>query len=782
MEWAAPWASFMCISVSMYLKELTIIGFKSFAKKSELEFSTPITAIVGPNGSGKSNVAEAFRFVLGEQSIKSMRGKKGEDLIFSGSESTARANRASVTVTLDNEERNGSRVFPLDFDEIRIERVVHRDGTNEYLLNGSRTRLKDIQELLASANIGPSGHHIISQGESDRILSASPRERREMIEDALGLKIYQYKKAESEKKLKKTKENINQVEALRKEVQPHLAFLTRQVKKMEKSLELQDTLKTFYAEYLKREDTYIAYHHDRLTEERRGPEKRSEELKTALEDAKTKLEQSEKDETRDALVELEKQISSARGRRQEIVRTSGQLEGQVSFLLRRIEESKKRLHSKEEARVPYSKVKKVSDTVEETVTHALESDDVPVLKRALTDITQTLGTFLDRIAEGDMGVDSRVKDEEAELRSLRDEKEKSDRKLSKVEEEEKELAARYDELKASIEKETSRGREAEREVFQIMNEQRDLERELGRIDDALRALERDRNEFKRELEEAVSLLGKDASAYFEFVVKNQAGAELSREDIVNEDREEQRTRRRELEKMKIRLEELGTGSNEDILKEYNEVKERDEFLVHEIEDLEASVAKLEELIADLTREINEQFVSGIEKIDTEFNRFFTLMFGGGTATLRRVQPTARKKKDDNMAGLEDEVPEEADDDEVEEGIDIGVTIPNKRIRGLEMLSGGERALTSIALIFAMSQVNPPLFVVLDETDAALDEANSKRYGDMVAALSERSQLILITHNRETMGRAGVLYGVTMGGDGISKLLSVKFDEAVTVAK
>ena len=99
-----------------------------------------------------------------------------------------------------------------------------------------------------------------------------------------------------------------------------------------------------------------------------------------------------------------------------------------------------------------------------------------------------------------------------------------------------------------------------------------------------------------------------------------------------------------------------------------------------------------------------------------------------------------------------------------------------------MLSGGERALTSIALIFVISQVNPPLFVILDETDAALDEANSRRYGDMVKALAKSSQLILITHNRETMSRAGILYGVTMGGDGISKLLSVKFDEAVKVAK
>ena len=120
--------------------------------------------------------------------------------------------------------------------------------------------------------------------------------------------------------------------------------------------------------------------------------------------------------------------------------------------------------------------------------------------------------------------------------------------------------------------------------------------------------------------------------------------------------------------------------------------------------------------------------------------------------------------------------------EEQTGIDIAVSLPRKKIRGLVMLSGGERALTSIALLFAVSQVNPPPFMILDETDAALDEANSRKYGDMLENLSEVSQLIVITHNRETMSRAGVLYGVTMDGDATSKLLSVKLEEAEAIAK
>jgi chromosome segregation protein len=164
------------------LKSLELSGFKSFAKKSSLSFSTPITGIVGPNGSGKSNTAEAFRFVLGEQSIKSLRGKRGEDMIWNGGgdgpAAASRANRASVKLVFDNTQKLFSGI---DFDEVSIERVVHRDNTNEYFLNGSHVRLKDIVELLATAHIGATGHHIISQGEADRILSASIRERREMI-------------------------------------------------------------------------------------------------------------------------------------------------------------------------------------------------------------------------------------------------------------------------------------------------------------------------------------------------------------------------------------------------------------------------------------------------------------------------------------------------------------------------------------------------------------------------------------------------------------------------
>src|SRR3990167_10005600 len=232
------------------LKSIELSGFKSFGKKTELVFGCPISSIVGPNGSGKSNVAEAFRFVLGEQSMKSMRSKKGEDLIWGGSPGLGRANRAGVKVTFDN----STRLLDLDFSEVVIERVVYRDGQNEYILNGTQVRLKDVIRLLAGANIGGSVYQIISQGEADRILNASSKERREMVEDALGLKLYQHKKAESERKLEETGINIDKTKPLRREIAPHLNFLRHQVEKIEKAREMKDELAAKLNDYLAREN------------------------------------------------------------------------------------------------------------------------------------------------------------------------------------------------------------------------------------------------------------------------------------------------------------------------------------------------------------------------------------------------------------------------------------------------------------------------------------------------------------------------------------------------
>ena len=747
----------------MYLKELTINGFKSFAKRSDFEFSVPITAIVGPNGSGKSNVAESFRFVLGEQSVKSMRGKKGEDLIWGGSDKVTRGNRASVELTFDN----SARTFTLDFDEVKIERIVHRDGQNEYKLNGSQVRLKDIHELLANANIGSTGHHIISQGEADRILSAGSKERREMIEDALGLKVFQIKKQETDRKLLKTTENIAQVQSLRREAAPHLKYLKKQVEKAERSLEVQAELKRTFAEYLRREDTYIAHHFDRLTAARRLPEDVLEELQDKITAAKEALQDNDDIEAKEALQIVENTHKKASQVRQQSQHELSQLQGQIAFLERRLAHAHKSEASTNKL-IPHSHLELLVEEISAGAEKALSRGGEANLQRALTDLIHQLRSFIKK-SQGEV-IDTTEADK-AELEMVKEKIADAEKVVAEAlkdeQSAEESVVAKRTEKMTDLESK----RAAERSMFDLMQQRREKESEINRIDNELAVLNRDRDDFKEELQEAVSLLGRGASDYFNFVVVDENEVEIPYENIVTEERDVQRTRHRQLEKLKIRLEELGVGNTDDLILEYKNAKERDEFLEKELADLEASVQNLRTLIVELQGKLEEQFNVGVEKIAVEFSKFFALMFGGGSAGLERVAIKNRQSEEDEESAVI-----------VEEGIDLTVSLPNKRVRGLDMLSGGERALTSIALIFAMSQVNPPPFIILDETDAALDEANSRRYGDMIEALAKRSQLILITHNRETMSRAGILYGITMGIDGISKLLSVKFEEAAMNAK
>lgn len=758
----------------MYLKSLEISGFKSFAKKASLSFTTPITAIVGPNGSGKSNVAEGFRFVLGEQSIKSMRGKRTEDLIWNGSQTTPRANRANVRLVFDNSSGKKGRLFDVDFDEVSVERIIHRDSSSEYLLNGSPVRLKDIIELLATAHIGSSGHHIISQGEADRILSVNARERKSMIEDALGLKIYHYKKEESLRKLEKTDENMEKIEGLRREIKPHLAFLSKQVEKLNKAKELAETLKVSYREYFAREKAYLDATATTIAGEEHPLKERLEELTKRLSGAQTTLAQLEgKDTKSDEVLAIERDLESLRAQKDELGRTAGRLEGELEALSRERSREEKRLKDEDSRGVPVSQVRRHLEAIEALLREL--SDDAPadILQKAFRGIKDAIRAFHAFLKEG--GALSDILHEiNASMEALRTRiREVEDRRRT-LERSEEEARARYQRLQDDIEADRTTSRDAERAVFSISNELGTVRVELERLKGMRDALKLEEDEYKRDLGEAAAIVGR------EVLVQGDVPS-----GALNESRSKQHERKRSLERMKIRLEDSGIAGAADVMKEYDDVRERDAFLERELGDLGGSAESLRKLIADLEETLAREFASGLEKINAQFTEFFGVMFGGGTAALKLVKETARKRSSFAEA-MEEELAEglssETSEEEVKEGIEIVIDLPRKKIRSLEMLSGGERALTSIALIFAMSQVNPPPFIILDETDAALDEANSKRYGDMIENLAKHTQLILITHNRETMSRAGVLYGVTMGRDAVSQLLSVSFGEAVAVAK
>ncbi len=736
------------------LKSLEISGFKSFAKKTELQFKSKVTAIVGPNGSGKSNVAEAFRFALGEQSIKSMRGKRGEDLIWNGSTEVGRANRAQVKLTFDNQKN----ILGMDFEEAIIERVVNRDGGNEYYLNGSLVRLKDVIELLSRAHIGASGHHIISQGEADRILSASPKERREMIEDALALKIYQYKREESQRKLLKTEENIKQVESLRREIAPHIKFLKKQVEKVEKAEELRIKLVGFYREYLKRESLYIESKQKSFATERQPLEQKLKELEGQMEEAKQILnDSSNKDGKSEELLDVENKIKAGRDNKDNLYREIGKIEGEINANQKNIEKLEADQRSEEGKTIP---LREVEDLEKELST--------------FSEISQIIGRIRDFIKNHRHNVDNKRLDE---LRETNDHlvanKISLEEKISEAEAALLELSTKYQKIKESIEREKDSSRDAEKAIFKISSEESMVRNELSLLEMEQKNLRIIEEDWKREIQEGGVLLGTAILGFEDEELDPESHfAQAPRDEF-----------RRELEKMKIRLEELGGAGGSEVMKEYRETTERDEFLAKELADLHQSAESLQIMIKELLERLDVEFKQGIEKINKSFHEYFSIMFGGGSASLEVIKNEKKRNKIEEFEeGLASQSTEELRSEAGEDGIDISVSLPRKRTKGLEMLSGGERALTSIALLFAISQVNPPPFIILDETDAALDEANSKKYGDMIENLSRVSQLILITHNRETMSRAGVIYGVTMGRDGVSRLLSIAFDEAVAVAK
>jgi len=757
----------------MRLKSIEIVGFKSFAKKTVLEFGSSISAVVGPNGSGKSNIAEAMRFVLGEQSFKSMRGKRGEDFIFSGSQNTGRRNQAKVTIIFDNTDR----IFNIDFDEVILSREVFRDSSNQYCINGSPARLRDIVEILSSVHIGASSHHIISQGEADRILNVSPKERKEMIEDALGLKIYHWKISESEQRLSKTFENLKDVESLRREIAPHLRYLKKQIEKLERSQSLRAELVELYKEYLQRENIYLQTNKTRVYNEIQSLQKENELLKGEFDSIKIIIPDTNNILLNEVSI-LQEQLQTIREKENELLREIGKIEGMMEYEKRERNHIKKNSNSDIGLRVNIHEIEEFIKKLEDIIK---VSDNISYeeLKDTLKRIRGIIASFYQEHREEtgltpDIEQNNENNKQTVSLIDLEQEYNILQQKLTSIIEQERQFIVKIQTTQETIEKNNSKIRDTERVLYEKKIQLSEVETKIKILQNKDARYCEEIEKFEKEIRDGIMLIGNQIKEFHQYVVDEQV--------VLMEDRKEQENRRHRISVLKIRIEDLSGDVGEETLKEYRNTQERDEFLAKEVDDLTKSVQSLQKLIIDLHKQLDEDFASGITKINKQFQNFFSLMFDGGQASLFVTVDTKNKKNNDNPTN---EILKEQgliDDEYKKTGIDVSISLPRKKIKGLIVLSGGERALTSITLLFALSQVNPPPFMVLDETDAALDELNSRKYGDMLENLSKFSQLIVITHNRETMSRAGILYGVTMDASASSTLLSVKFEEAQKIAK
>ena len=721
------------------LKKLEISGFKSFAKKTTLDFPAPITAIVGPNGSGKSNVIEAMRFVLGEQSMKSLRGKSGSDLIFKGGKFLSPERRAKVALAFDNKKSlfKLAENINLDFDEIVVSREVFQDGVTAYAINGSEVRLKDIGELLANVGLGSSGHNIISQGEADRVLSSPAPLRKEMIEDALGLRIYQYRLRESERKLKKTEENLKETDLLRREITPHLKFLRKQVEKIEEREKIKTDLKNIAASYFGAETAYLTEEKNKINQEKKALEKEIAGLEQIASIKEDKLSSKEDTEIKEEKNKLRETGQIKENLKQRL----GRLEGMIE-----VKESTLSNETSQITSISTVELRKFLADLTGYLDWALDNGrSLPEIRNTLQKIKEETQGFLGQFdAKKERGLLV------SEVQTIKQSKDKIISEIREIEDKELKLQEKINELEEALKDNEAKKREKEKEQFESIMRKKELANQFQIINLKEETNNRENRLLDEDVKEVKVLIGD-----FDFGVG-------SAERRIQEDK------RKQIERLKIKLEDLGAPTAE-ILKEYEELKAREEFLSRETEDLKGSTNSLQGIMAKTREQIEEEFKVGFKKINEKFGEYFSIIFGGGEARL--VEVTEEKKED-----------EEGEPREPKKGVDISVKLPHKKTRDLHALSGGERSLISIALLFAMSSVNPPPFLVLDETDAALDEANSKKYGDMLEKLAKSSQLVVVTHNRETMIRANILYGVTMQGDGVSRLLSVKFDEAVAIAK
>lgn len=876
----------------MYLSKIQIQGFKSFANKTSLEFQTGITAVVGPNGSGKSNTADAIRWVLGEQSLKLLRGKKSDDVIFAGSDKKGRLSVAEVSLHLNNEDH----AAPIDYSEIVITRRVYRDGEGEYLINHQPARLQDIQLLLAQANFGQRTYSVIGQGMIDSFLISSPQERKHLFDEAAGVRQFQLKKDQAIHKLDQSKENLAQGESIMVEIEPRLKSLTRQVRRLERRGEIETTLRArqrlFYGLRWQANNHELSILQSHLVEAGKS--------QSALQDEVTKIQQELEDiererSTSEAFAEMQKRYTVMLDEKNSLVSQQASVKAklessardagaeQVAFLQQRGQDTQRQVRQLKDEReaiehqitVKRESLKKIEQELTDRehsfqnlerkvqeMQSALRSQlSLPEAHSVLDAWFQKYDAFVELVTTSEVAVDhirTQSRNLHAEISSivkkfsehhpdihpealsgLQDEllaqaKQRQDiyqrvvtmrAEVHVLEQQVVALDVRLQQAQTEAEKIAKDvslqelAKHSPDEAFAAyMEEGKRLERQVAEADDRLRGVREEINNFttlesakkdrlfalQKEFRGSQHQLNAATSRVNELQVQ-RARLEQRLEDLKREiheamgdqgQTEVEATATESLQgDVALLAEEIGSlrhqleligGIDEAITQEYQETNERWEYLHHQAEDLKSGINALEQAIHELDEIISKRFDTAFRKINEEFNTYFRTLFRGGRAELvlqkEVVTPDLPDVTEAEAAMAEAEAapepaPKKVAGEKVITGIEIKATPPGKKLQSIAMLSGGERALTSIALLCAIISNNPSPFVVLDEVDAALDEANSQRFSAILEQLAHKSQFITITHNRATMEKANLLYGVTMGEDGVSQLLSVKIAEA-----
>ena len=768
----------------MHLKSITLKGFKSFPERTHLEFSPGVSVIVGPNGCGKSNITDGVLWALGEQSPLAVRGQSMQDVIFAGGRDRSARGAAEVEVVIDNSDGAAGS----EFSEISVTRKLDRNGDGGYRLNGARARLSDITEALSDASLGREMHSVIGQGKVEAIVLSKPKERRMLIEEAAGLGKHRKRRRRAQLKLERTRSNLDRAFDVEREARSRLRPLRQQANAAETHARLERQSMELHLKLLG----------DRLSAG--GGD-------LAQAEAAAKGARAERDVIEEKLKEANARRSAVEQRLAERDRERTAVWGELTAL----RAAHERLGARTESIAGREAELRASVDRRRAALGALAAELRATERDAEAALAKELESARDSLAEASEGIAAALgaADVETRLNAVAKVRNGSERATRSARRAEDMLGhRRQDSLEQRVESEAELS-EALAELCTALATARDAvgsraaaveERVIGaQAGDELALELRDCSRVEADLHGELRLLAErvteaevraaslrdrreEAAAEWERILAklelDPAPEPESLEDA------ERASVEAGIERLIRRREQLGPV-NPLAEGEYERAKEHVAELEAQREDLEKALAELAKLIRQTDREITAAFEETFAAASENFSELIEHMFPGGSGKLRMVEAQKQERVlggastqiEGEGEGSGEEGTEESDEADFDEeepvddaGVEIEVTPAGKATRRLSLLSGGEKSLVALAFVFSVFLARPSPFYILDEVEAALDDANIDRFLQLVRRFSDRAQFVIVTHQKRTMDAADVLYGVSMK-DGATKVIS-----------
>ena len=731
----------------MQLKHIKLSGFKSFVDPTKISFPTNMVGVVGPNGCGKSNVIDAVRWVLGELSAKNLRGESMVDVIFNGSENRKASGQCSIELLFDNSSAKIGGEYA-SFNEVSIKRVMTRDAQSDYFINNTKCRRKDVQDIFLGTGLGPSSYAIIEQGMVTKLVSAKPDELRTHIEEAAGVSKYRERRRETESRIKRTRENLSRVKDIRDEIGRLIKRLENQAKAAEKYNELKkdkaklelDKAVLFSIEAKSSRDD-LQKKLDSLNRDLQIKNAESETIQSQIDQFRTENESvlSEYEEAQKNFYAVGAEIAKREANLHNINKNEQETKSNLEKVKQNYEKAKETEKNFEELS-PSEKAMHILDSMINTIEkYRIKNENIREkaieLKSLLTDILNIATAQSKTLTEEYL---SRQNDLEDQIVNAE--------KLKKSIE---------DEMRDFVDKSSS----AESVLVSLRQKQSKFNEELREFENKKSIADLD----ARTISEKITNIRIEQKTY-EINLDNsnkkikEAGIDIDKidfseyEDMTIEELEDKLVN---IETKIIKLGAINLAAPEEIEEESKRKEELDE----QYNDLTEALEKLTGAIKKIDQETKTIFKESFDSVNSKLKEMFPKLFGGGVAELTLTE-----------------------EDALNAGVILMARPPGKKNSSISQLSGGEKALTALALVFAIFDLNPAPFCLLDEVDAPLDDLNTLRFINMVEEMSKTVQFIFITHNKVSMERSDYLMGVTMQEAGVSRMVSVDVNQALELAE